>query len=262
MVDVKDKGPTNILDIKVNDYVRSGTNSFSKVFAFGQRNHAQPSRMTVIETTSETSPVITLTFDHMIFLEGVTLPVTAGSVKVGDKLASVNEDEAIVVMVTHNVADQGFVTPITTSGKIVVDGIVASSYAGKNGHSQYFPNTGNIFHYHTISHLATSPVRFSCKWVSESFCGDHFHHDHENAATSGQHVFFTVIHSAKHFVRSHKCGPVLHAVLFAAIIGMGLLFEHFFTLALFAIVFWYIRLMLTKNFAPGSYAARSKEKIL
>jgi len=278
MVDVQGKGPTNIMNVQVNDYVRSGTHSYSKVYSFGQKNHHLPSRMTVIETSSPTSPVLKLTFDHMVYLEGSSLPVTAGSIQVGDQLATVNngEEEAVrgVVKITHNVAETGFVTPITTSGTLVVDGIVASVYAGKHGHSHYLPNAGGaiggrsatFLHYHTISHVATAPLRFTCTWISSSFCGTRFHHADEesNEATSGQHVFFTALHSAKHFVRSPACGPVGHAVLFTAILGAGLFFEYILvplSLLLVLAIVWYQRTTQTKTRQRYASSSPSTTKI-
>jgi len=80
-------------------------------------------------------------------------------------------------------------------------------------------------HYHAVSHVAVAPLRFVCTMISSSFCSSAYHHSEDSEAHPGQHSFFATVHSLKHFVKSDTCGPLLHALVFAMVIGTGLFFS-------------------------------------
>lgn len=235
---VKDKGFVPMNDLSLNDEVlATADGGFSKVYAFGNRNADQDVLFSRIQTASTT---IDMTPDHMIYLADKSLPVTASSLKSGDVLRTVampgakNKTLPNVVLDVSTVVLPGFATPITASGTIVVgyNGVLASSYAGKHNSANYFgvdkevPGTlEKIFHYHSISHAVVAPLRFVCTAISPWFCSWSFHYAEDSEAHPGQHHFFAMVHSLKHFVKSEACGPVFHAFLFAIVVSMGIVFS-------------------------------------
>jgi hypothetical protein len=233
------------MDVRLNDEVLSDAKgSYSRVYAFGNRNGDRTATFTRIATPAGS---IDLTPDHMLYLVGKSKPVTASSVKVGDILQTTTKDAmnksqgAVVQNVAHEVIKStGFITPITLSGPIVVNGVVASTYAGKHGSEWYLEGGAFSLHYHDVSHVAVAPLRFICTKISTSFCSSAHHHPETSHAHAGQHSFFATLHSLKHFVKSDACGPLFHALLFAMVIGAGLLFfflEHTTLVVAMAAVF-------------------------
>lgn len=228
-VSVKGKGVVPIMDVRLNDEVISNAGgSYSRVYAFGNRNGDRTATFTRIETTTGS---VDLTPDHMLYVVGKSKPVTASSVKVGDTLQTVTmgtnntvSQRAVVRNVANDVIKStGFITPITLSGSIAVNGVVASTYSGKHGSAWYLEGGAFSLHYHDVSHVAVAPLRFVCSKISTSFCSSAYHHHEDSQTHAGQHSFFATVHSLKHFAKSDACGSLLHAILFAVVIGAGLL---------------------------------------
>ena len=99
---------------------------------------------------STNSSSIVLTGSHLIFrssvAEGAPESIYADQIEKGDKLIRWNglemtKEEVVAVEVT---SERGFWTPLTREGTLLVDGLLASSYAS-------FP--------HTLSDLALTPVK-------------------------------------------------------------------------------------------------------
>eukprot|EP00928_Gymnodinium_smaydae_P041314 TRINITY_DN27979_c0_g1_i1.p1 TRINITY_DN27979_c0_g1~~TRINITY_DN27979_c0_g1_i1.p1 ORF type:complete len:310 (+),score=84.35 TRINITY_DN27979_c0_g1_i1:71-1000(+) len=89
--------------------------------------------------------------NHLIFLAGGSA-VAAGSVRVGDDLLLADGRRAKVTGVGREEAETGMFAPVTPSGKVVVDGVLASAYATVHGinlphgamHASFFPV--RVFH--------------------------------------------------------------------------------------------------------------------
>merc|ERR1719230_797254 len=84
-----------------------------------------------------------MTDQHLIFLDGKKNPVRADSVKVGDVLQA--EGKNAVVEKIELVTRTGIYNPLTSSGTIQVNGIIASNYVSfqKENH-EYIELQGGI----------------------------------------------------------------------------------------------------------------------
>mmetsp|Transcript_21924 Transcript_21924/g.50514 ORF Transcript_21924/g.50514 Transcript_21924/m.50514 type:complete len:576 (-) Transcript_21924:50-1777(-) len=242
-VTVEGKGKINIMDLAVNDRVLSSA-GYSTVYAMGDRSSQQTVHVLRIETVATT---IELSGNHMVHLANKDLPVLAKSLVVGDELVlmhnEMQETGANTIVKITSVESQGAVTPLTLSGDIVVDGVLASVYAevGDSGSEYYYHHgDGSILniHSHVLSHVSLTPLRLACTWVSSSFCTEEYHNaDSPDDRFAGSHYFTMWLFHLVEFVVSEECGIFLHIVLFAAIIGSFLflfLLENF--LPIFALV--------------------------
>merc|ERR1711862_310519 len=100
------------------------------------------------------------------------------SIKVGDNLRA---DHGTFTSVTkiQTVTRKGVYAPLTPSGSIVVNGIVASTYVSMQDHAVEYAelSNGNVkipfFTQQTACHMGMSPMRMLCMGVSSSFCEVH-----------------------------------------------------------------------------------------
>ena len=128
-----------------------GVNSkkeFSEVIAFLHYSPKQQAQYLAFET--EKGPAITVSRNHIIFSVKSCLkprPVLAGEIKEGDYIFVVDPGKPNFCKVTkiHTVQKRGVYAPLTRSGVIVVDGVMASCYAS--------------FHSHDLAHVAFAPLR-------------------------------------------------------------------------------------------------------
>lgn len=117
---VKGKGLTTMKDLKIGDHVLTSVTaeeSYQLVYSFGHRTTKIPGEyMQLLPSMLEISP------DHMVFLEGKgAVPATV--IQVGDRLA-----DGMPVTDIRMVNRTGMYAPFTTSGTVVVNGVLASSY--------------------------------------------------------------------------------------------------------------------------------------
>ena len=140
-------------DLKIGDKVLCNNTDFSEVIAF---LHYQPTEIAVYLTLdTEQGSSITISANHLVFTaispESSSMkvqPLLAGEIKEGDSLIVCDEqNQPATSQVTkiHTVQKQGVYAPLTRSGVIVVDGVMASCYAS--------------FHSHDLAHVAFAPLR-------------------------------------------------------------------------------------------------------
>jgi len=104
----------------------------------------------------ETMYTLKVSPNHLVFLYDKQQPVFAGNLKRGDQLMTVNSHQQIVagevidIKLQHS---QGFYAPLTRSGTIVVDGVVASNYATISNHR--------------LAHLTMKPLYWYSKLVAQ-----------------------------------------------------------------------------------------------
>ena len=148
----------NMSDVRVGDRVQSvdslGNIVYSEVLMFLDREPEE--RMQFIVVTGEDGSVLTLTPSHLVYagrpdceaLECMAASY-AGNVAPGDTIlvtvgqAGVRVTRVASVSVTSST---GVFAPLTRSGNLVVDGVLASCYA--------------VIDSHTVAHAAFLPVRW------------------------------------------------------------------------------------------------------
>ena len=157
-------GTVTMMDLKVGDRVLTGSGSFESVYAFGHKNEGVSAEFLQFQTSSSN---LEMTGGHLVFLEGKINPVRADSIQVGDVLRG---DSAVVKKI-KTVNRKGVYSPLTPSGSIIVDGILASSYISLQKESkEYVQLQGGfaIMSYQEFIHMALSPFRMFTMGVSSS----------------------------------------------------------------------------------------------
>lgn len=154
-------GITPLEDLHVGDYVLSGGNRFETIYAFAHQNRHKGADLLAIYTSGGHSP-LEISSRHMVFLDQSNIPVPADSIKVGDVLRG--SDTPRLVTKIDPIRKKGIYAPLTKSGTIVVDGVVASSYTALQKHS--------LLAQHDYCHMGLSPFRLYCG-ISQRFCNSY-----------------------------------------------------------------------------------------
>ena len=109
---------------------------FTKVMMFA---HLAPHAVDVeyLKITLEDESKITLSGNHLVMVGKQTKAILARKVKPGDIFFSVDENQKISpkkVLAVEKVIGQGLFCPITLSGNVIVDNVLASCYASVEDH--------------------------------------------------------------------------------------------------------------------------------
>lgn len=159
---VENKGAIQMKDLRIGDKVEVQDGKFESVYSFG---HYDPSfkghflRITVSATSS-----ITISDQHMVFVESKHF-VPASLVRVGDQLLD-SSGVAMAVLRIEQVKSRGAFAPFTPSGKLVVGGILASSYIALE-ESAYLTNFGRTnISFQWLAHMSEFPHRMVCHYFS------------------------------------------------------------------------------------------------
>ena len=109
---------------------------FTKVIMFA---HLAPDAVNVeyLKITLEDGNEITLSGNHLVMVGKQTKAILARNVKPGNILFSVDENREISpkkVLVVEKVVEQGIFCPITMSGNVIIDNVLASCYASVEDH--------------------------------------------------------------------------------------------------------------------------------
>ena len=149
LVVTEEGGPKLMKDLQVGENVlcvkRNGEVGYSRMFCFLHYLPNQSAQYLSVETMQ--GRTIHISANHLIFTAKLQ-PVLAGEIKEGDSLIVCDEqNQPATSQVTkiHTVQKQGVYAPLTRSGVIVVDGVMASCYAS--------------FHSHDLAHVAFAPLR-------------------------------------------------------------------------------------------------------
>ena len=164
-VQVENVGSVAMKDLSVGARILTQSGSYEPVYAWGHKNPSKAADFLQFQTKESK---LEMTGGHLVFLEGKTNPVRADSIKVGDTLQG-NNGKVETIKMVHR---EGVYTPLTPSGTVVVDGIVASSYISlqknanefvelQGGYSSFMP-------FHDGLHMAMSPFRMFTMGVSSS----------------------------------------------------------------------------------------------
>lgn len=133
MVEIDGKGHVAMKDLKIGDMVRVGPDRFDRVYSFGHYNKNVTIEYLRFHLSDDhhQQAALEITGLHMIFLKNAANAIPASSIKVGDTLiaATVDDDvDSMVVSKIDTIVCHGAFAPFTYSGKVGVNGIVASSY--------------------------------------------------------------------------------------------------------------------------------------
>jgi len=154
----------NMESLQIGDSVRVGGGEFAKVYSFGHRNTDVAVNYLQIKTNELKYP-LEISDIHMIFVKigDVTKSVVASSIKIGDILLTGNGGTATVSHV-KNVQRIGAYAPFTTSGDIIVNGILASNYVSLLDEVDVLPVSMQW-----IAHTFKAPHRMLCS-LNFSIC--------------------------------------------------------------------------------------------
>lgn len=175
-VEVRNKGIVNMNDLKIGDFVRVGGSDksplFDRVFSFGHRdtdvkgiflrmlltgNHqleVSPSHLILVQSSDSEKPRMS----------------PASTVQLGDRLVLVSGETATVKKV-EKLTLRGAFAPLTYSGSLGVDNVVASNYVTLQENSGDFliEQVSSGVSMHWLAHLSQAPHRLICRHLSFSF---------------------------------------------------------------------------------------------
>ncbi|CAB9509687.1 Desert hedgehog protein [Seminavis robusta] len=190
----------SVKDLQVGDQVLTrnsqGDMIYQPVYAFAHRHQSRPTQFLGIQTTtagdaetkdSAESPLLEMSREHMVYVQGKAKPIRADTIQVGDILQGISSKQQHVVTEISPAASEGLYAPLTRSGTIVVsNGIVASNYIAmqeKQTNDAGYVNLPGIgplsfLHQADVAHMWLSPFRIFCGEleVCQSFNADGFLH--------------------------------------------------------------------------------------
>lgn len=164
IVELKHGATIPIQDLRIGDYVKTGVDSFSRVYSFGHFEAEVETTFLQIFTKKSLTKPIEISADHMIFVDKEAIP--AGAVKVGHYFTLGNGELDEVVKI-KSVIRVGAYAPFTHTGTIVVNDIVASNYVSFEALSGVLSAGGfKIASYQWIAHVVQAPHRLYCTLLS------------------------------------------------------------------------------------------------
>jgi len=155
-VDVLNQGLTRMEDLKVGDSIRttSSADKYERIYSFGHYNKDRTAEF--IEFTTATKNKLSLSSVHLVYEQTQQAYIPASDVKIGHTL--VENGEASEVTKIRTVQRKGLYAPFTSSGSLVVNGVLASSFI------DVLPSVGNS---QWIAHTGEFPHRFWCTTVAD-----------------------------------------------------------------------------------------------
>lgn len=165
-VQVKDKGMVPMDTLKIGDYVRVGNGGFSQVYSFGHYDPTAQKQYLQIQTEADAKP-LEITAQHLLYIHNemtkMTQVVPADTIKLGDLLVvPANDGVPTPVVAIGNVQRRGKYSPLTTSGDIVVNGVVASNYVSRAWINDGASGVVSSQVLHWLQHGASVPYRLYC----------------------------------------------------------------------------------------------------
>jgi hypothetical protein len=164
-VESEGKGIVAIKDLQIGDKVKDAKGEMVTVYSFGHYNRNVKTEYLQIYARGLTKP-IEISKSHLLFVNGVAVP--ASSVSVGDKLdvdVGLGKESAYVRKI-KTITRRGAFAPFTTSGTVVVSGVIVSNYVTlqENATALVIGNYKTSLTMHWLAHLFQAPHRLACKW--------------------------------------------------------------------------------------------------
>lgn len=170
-VQVDGKGSVSMKDLQVGDSVLTRNNQYEPIYAFA---HLNPERCAdFLQIRMDGGAKLEVSHEHMVFLKSKNVPIRADAIHVGDQLEGEASSSKTVRRI-KKVKRDGIYAPLTPSGTIVVNGVVASAYASLQNATIYKENFKEGIHIVVLQqhyvHMGLSPFRMLCMGVSSSIC--------------------------------------------------------------------------------------------
>jgi Hint module len=187
MVEVHGRGYIPMHQLRIGDMVKSGdANSivFTQVYGFGHLDYDKEQTFLHIGFDGEfciSSNALYISPQHLVFVirNHETYPIQAMDVILGDILLGTTREEHLVVLTIQMVRQRGVFAPLTQSGDIVVNGVVASNYVDA------LQDAKLIWLQHTLGHIVFYPQRSFCYYFIETCKKEGYWQDF---------AFFTIIY--------------------------------------------------------------------
>lgn len=168
LVVVKGKGEVTMQSLVSGDLVHVGKGIFEPIYAFGHRSENKWFGFLQISVQGIDKP-IEMTRSHMIFIQnegGTTKAIPANLLKQDDRLVLADYGTSRVVWI-REVSKRGIYAPLTYSGKVAVNGVIASVYPAFNSEPSFWGVSMQSW-----MHLGQGPHRLVCKFGGISLCVD------------------------------------------------------------------------------------------
>jgi len=162
-VNVKGKGTIRLNKLKVGDAVKTTNGSYSEVYSFSHKQEsAEGIYLEIFTKDMPKNQPLEITKNHLIYVFDKNLKSTklafASDVKVGDFLVGVAGLPSRVKSIHLVKGFRGLYTPMTTTGDILVNGVLASSYTAVDTFDGVLPE--KMLHW--LSHGTMAPYRLYC----------------------------------------------------------------------------------------------------
>jgi hypothetical protein len=172
VVTVKDRGAMRLQDVKIGDMVMVDSGLYEAIYSFGHKSPNSVNMLLEIDT-SVLLP-LQVSKDHMIFVHP-NLAIPASILKEGDTIVGGDGQPVLITSIKTVAADSGVFAPFTISGKIVVNGLLASSFVAYNDTAFLTLVRGIQFSYQWIAHSFEFPHRIACHHMAS--CPDETYTD-------------------------------------------------------------------------------------
>jgi len=164
LVEVEGQGSTRMDALKIGDAVLTADGSYSKVYSFGHYDSNTKTEYLQIQVaTDKYHHPLEITSEHLLYKHILQTKkkeaVPAGSIKVGDWIVAEN-GAPVKVSSIAKVSRVGAYAPLTTTGNVVVNSILASNYMSRMWVKDV---PGQMLHY--LQHGGTLPYRIYCTVV-------------------------------------------------------------------------------------------------
>lgn len=185
-VQVQHKGIVRLGALKIGDAVLAGDGSYSTVYGFGHYSAGSFVEFLQLFADNMDTP-LEITADHMllVYSDKTTSLLPAGFLKVGDTLVSDQGSPATIESV-RTVVRRGLYAPLTITGDIVVNGVIASNYV------ELSPAASDLLSFemqHWIHHAAYVPYRLYCR----AFGCENETYDNATGLSKGIAIWFPLL---------------------------------------------------------------------
>jgi len=211
-------------NLSIGDKVNTGNGVFEPVYSFGHYSPSIKADMLQIKTDSKST--LRLSPNH-ILMTASNGAIPASQIKVGDQLLSSSGNVENVRKI-DNVIAHGMYAPFTPSGKVVVDGILASSYIALED-SDGLELMGGVLKisHQWMAHAGSFPHRMMCYYVrvgngNNNYCANEkYSFEGISQGVYGSFLFYKNV-----FEIANNFGLLIRGILF------GLLMVGLMTLSL------------------------------
>eukprot|EP01084_Bolivina_argentea_P059215 108091_1 len=147
LISILNKGILKIKDAAVGDYVFDGY-EFSKIFYIHKESHNKRVKMNKIkygkpDTENDNINSITLTPNHLLYVEGYEYPFPSSDISIGDTLINIYGNNGTVYNIETVYSKP--ITPVTNSGNLMVNGVKTSVFTKSIKEHNRLQRSGAMF---------------------------------------------------------------------------------------------------------------------